>query len=58
MKIVNNTAVTSLDSIVLFPFDDYPIPFQRGVQLNLGVTREAPAGPESLHLYAAYLEHN
>ena len=35
MKIVNNTAMTSLDKIVLFPFDDYAIPFQRGVQLNL-----------------------
>ncbi|HAK52278.1 MAG TPA: hypothetical protein DCM54_10315 [Gammaproteobacteria bacterium] len=35
MKIINNTAKASLDNIVLFPFDDFAIPFQRGVQLNL-----------------------
>lgn len=35
MKIVNNNISTSLDELVLFPFDDYAIPFQRGVELSL-----------------------
>jgi len=35
MKIINNTMSSSLNEIVLFPFDDYALPLQRGVQLNL-----------------------
>ena len=35
MRINNGGPATSLDSIVLFPFDDHSIPFQHGVKLNL-----------------------
>lgn len=34
MKITNIHVAASLDEITLFPFDDYAIPFQRGVELN------------------------
>ena len=36
MRINNGGPAASLDSIVLFPFDDHSIPFQHGVKLNLG----------------------
>jgi len=35
MRINNGGPAASLDSIVLFPFDDHSIPFQHGVQLHL-----------------------
>ena len=35
MRINNGGSTASLDSIVLFPFDDHSIPFQHGVKLNL-----------------------
>ena len=35
MKIINSTIATSLDEIVLFPFEDYALPLQRGVDLQL-----------------------
>ena len=35
MKIVSSATEASLDSLVLFAFDDYAIPFQRGVELTL-----------------------
>lgn len=35
MNIIDNTISSSLNGIVLFPFDDYALPLQRGVQLSL-----------------------
>ena len=35
MRIVSSATEASLDSLVLFAFDDYAIPFQRGVELKL-----------------------
>lgn len=35
MKIYNSGPNASLDQVVLFPFDDHSIPFQRGVRLQL-----------------------
>ena len=35
MRISNGGPATSLDAIVLFPFDDHSIPFQHGVKLHL-----------------------
>ncbi len=35
MRINNGGSIVSLESIVLFPFDDRSIPFQHGVKLHL-----------------------
>ena len=35
MRINNGGSAGSIDSIVLFPFDDHSIPFQHGVKLTL-----------------------
>ena len=35
MRINNGGSIVSLESIVLFPFDDHSIPFQHGVKLHL-----------------------
>ncbi len=43
MIIDNGSPRQSLNEIVLFPFDDYSIPFQNGVQLNL-VGYATPSG--------------
>jgi len=40
MRIYNGSPCVSLKEVVLFPFDDYSIPFQRGMQLKL-VGRQA-----------------
>ena len=39
MKIQSFAAASSLDEIVLFPFDDHAIPLQRGVELRLNSYR-------------------
>ena len=39
MNIVGSATEGSLDSLVLFAFDDYAIPFQRGVELKLATGR-------------------
>ena len=49
MIIHNGGPGLSLEEVVLFPFDDYSIPFQRGVQLDLSSKRGkivVPLGPE------------
>ena len=35
MRIFNGGPAQSLDEVVLFPFDDFSIPFQHGVRLSL-----------------------
>ena len=35
MKFLNNTLLSSLTDIFLFPFNNYVSPFQRGVQFSL-----------------------
>lgn len=56
MRIYNGGAAQSLDSIVLFPFDDFSIPFQHGVGLTLqgrvaghGTKPVVPLGEEGAH---------
>lgn len=44
MIIHNGGAGTSRDEIVLFPFDDYSIPFQRGTRLQLISYRSSAEG--------------
>ncbi|MEL7186794.1 MAG: hypothetical protein AAFN50_10255, partial [Pseudomonadota bacterium] len=45
MRINNGGPAASLDSIVLFPFDDYSIPFQHGVKLHLQGRRIGDKAP-------------
>jgi hypothetical protein len=56
MRINNGGPAESLDSIVLFPFDDQSIPFQHGVKLHLhskqnnhGNKPAVPLGEEGAH---------
>ena len=63
MRIKNGGPAASLESIVLFPFDDHSIPFQHGVKLSLigkqtghGNKPVVPLGEEGAHdsLWIAY----
>ena len=56
MRINNGGSIVSLESIVLFPFDDHSIPFQHGVKLHLqgkqashGNKPVVPLGEEGAH---------
>ena len=56
MRIYNGGSIVSLESIVLFPFDDRSIPFQHGVKLHLqgkqashGNKPVVPLGEEGAH---------
>ena len=65
MRINNGGPAASLDSIVLFPFDDHSIPFQHGVKLSLrgkqaghGNKPAVPLGEAGAHdsLWIAYYD--
>jgi len=43
MRVLNGGSTESLDKVVLFPFDDYSLPFQHGVKLQLA-SRQAGHG--------------